>query len=61
MEIFQVFVAMFSKLSAADLLYVGEGSLLNKVENIVAKGEIAHHKQFHLWPQYFHKSSAAIA
>ena len=35
--------------------------LLNKVENIVAKGEIAHQQQFHLWPQYLQKSSAAIA
>ena len=22
-------------------------------ENVVAKGEIAHHEQFHLWPQRF--------
>ena len=35
--------------------------MLNKVENIVAKAEIAHHEQFHLWPQRFQKSSAAIA
>ena len=35
--------------------------MLNKVENTVAKGEIAHHEQFHLWPQCFQKSSAAIA
>ena len=27
----------------------------------MAKGEIAHHEQFHLWPQCFQKSSAAIA
>ena len=27
--------------------------MLNKVENIGAKGEIAHHEQFHLWPQFF--------
>ena len=24
----------------------------------MARGEIAHHKQFHLWPQRFQKSSA---
>ena len=24
----------------------------------MAKGEIAHHEQFHLWPQCFQKSSA---
>ena len=35
--------------------------LINKVENIVAKEEIGHHEQFHLWPQCFKKSSAAIA
>ena len=35
--------------------------MLNKVENIVAKGWIAHHEQFHLWPQCFQMSSAAIA
>ena len=35
--------------------------MLNKVENIVAKGEIAHHEQFHLWWQCFQKSSAASA
>ena len=35
--------------------------MLNKVENIVAKGEIAHHEQFQLWPQCFQKSSTAIA
>ena len=29
--------------------------LLNKVENIVAKGEIAHNRQFFLLPQYFQK------
>ena len=34
--------------------------VLNKVENIVAKGEIAHHEHFHLWPQCFQKSFAAI-
>ena len=27
----------------------------------MAKGEIAHHKQFHLWQQCFQKSSADIA
>ena len=27
----------------------------------MAKGAIAHHEQFPLWPQYFQKSSAAIA
>ena len=32
--------------------------MLNKVENIVTKGEIA---QFNLWPQCFQKSSVAIA
>ena len=26
----------------------------------MAKGEIAHHDQFQLWPQCFQKSSAAI-
>ena len=30
--------------------------MLNKIENVVAKGEIAHHEQFHLWPQCFQKS-----
>ena len=35
--------------------------MLNKVENIVVKGEIAHHEQFPLWPQCIQKSSAAIA
>ena len=35
--------------------------MLNKVENIVAKGETAHYEQFLLWPQCFQKSSAAIA
>ena len=37
--------------------------LLNKVENMMAKGGIiiAHHEQFYLWPQCFQKSSAAIA
>ena len=35
--------------------------VINKIENIVAKGEIAHHEQFHLWPQCFQNSSAAIA
>ena len=34
--------------------------MLNKVENIVAKGEVVHHEQYHLWPQCFLKSSAAI-
>ena len=35
--------------------------MLNKVENIVAKGEIAHHEQFLLWQQCFQKFSAAIS
>ena len=35
--------------------------LLNEVENIVAKGETAHSKQFLLLPQCFQKSSAAEA
>ena len=35
--------------------------MLNKVENIVAKGEIADHEQFHLWPQCFQNSFAANA
>ena len=35
--------------------------MVNKVENIEAKGEIAHHEQIQVWPQYFQKSSAAIA
>ena len=35
--------------------------LLNKVENNVAKGEIAHFEQFLLLPQCFKKSSAAKA
>ena len=34
---------------------------LEKVENIVTKGEIAHHEQFLLLPQCFQKSSAADA
>ena len=29
-------------------------------KNIVAKGKIAHHDQFHLWPKCFQKSSAVI-
>ena len=33
--------------------------LSNNVENIVAKGEIAHYEQFILLPQYFQMSSAA--
>ena len=35
--------------------------MLIKVENIVAKEEIPYQEQFHLWPQCFQKSSAAIA
>ena len=35
--------------------------LLRRVENIVAKGKIAHHEQFHLWSQCFQKLSATIA
>ena len=35
--------------------------LLNKVENIVAKGEIAHYKQYPLLPQSFLKLSTAEA
>ena len=35
--------------------------VLNKDENIVAKGEIAHHEQFHLLPQCFQKPSAVEA
>ena len=35
--------------------------MLNKVENIVAKGEIVHDEQFQLWLQCFQKLSAAIA
>ena len=35
--------------------------LLNKVENIVAKGEIVQHEQFLLWSQCFQKLSAAEA
>ena len=27
--------------------------MFNKIETIVAKGEIAHHEQFLLWPIYF--------
>ena len=34
--------------------------MLNKCENIVAKGETANHEQYHLWPQCFQMSSAAI-
>ena len=34
---------------------------MNRVENIVAKGEIAHHVQFFLLPQRFQKSSPAEA
>ena len=33
--------------------------MLNKVENIVAKGEITHHELSHLWPQCFQMPSAA--
>ena len=35
--------------------------LLKKVENIVAKGDIAHIEQFLLLSEYFKKSSAAEA
>ena len=35
--------------------------MLNKVEHIVAKGEIAYHELFHLWPHCFKKASAVIA
>ena len=35
--------------------------MLNKVENIVAKGEIVLHEQFLLWPQCFQKLYATIA
>ena len=34
MEIFQVFVTMFSKSSAADLLYVGKGKKLSAADLI---------------------------
>ena len=34
---------------------------LNKVENSVAKGKIAHHEQFVLLPHCFQKSSAAYS
>ena len=34
---------------------------LNKIENIVAKGEIAHHEQCLLLPQCFQMSPAAEA
>ena len=37
------------------------GKITDKVENIVAKGEVAHDEQFLLLPQYFQKSSAAEA
>ena len=37
MEIFRVFVTMFSKSSAADLLLCSKG-----LKNVVAKGESAH-------------------
>ena len=40
---------------------INDSLIVKKAENIVAKGEIAHHEQFHLWPQLFQKSSAAIA
>ena len=33
--------------------------ILNTVENIVTKGEIAHNEQFLLLPPYFQNSSAA--
>ena len=36
-------------------------SLLKQVENIVAKGKIAHNEQFILLSQYFQKSSAVEA
>ena len=35
--------------------------LVNKVENIVAKEEIGHYKQFLILPQCFQTSSAADA
>ena len=35
--------------------------LVKRIENIKAKGEIAHHEQFPQLPQYFQKSSAAEA
>ena len=36
-------------------------TLKKSSENIAAKGEIAHHEQFHLLPQRFQKLSAGIA
>ena len=39
----------------------GKVQLLKRDENIGAKGEIAHYEQFLLLPQYFQKSSAAMA
>ena len=38
-----------------------EVSFLNRVDNIVAKGEIAHYEQFLLLPQGCQNSSAADA
>ena len=44
---FENLVTKIWKISKKDSLIV------NKVENIAAKGEIAHHEQFILWPQCF--------
>ena len=36
-------------------LSINERPIIDKVENIVAKGGIGHHEQFLLLPQYFYK------
>ena len=42
-------------------LFINKDILLNRVEIIEAKGEIAHYVQFILLPQWFQKLSASYA
>ena len=55
----------FHKLWEAEVcpfpFFLKKALLLNRIENIVAKGEIAHHEQFLLLPQHFQNLSAANA
>ena len=56
----QMTLKTISQISMKTCLRMKE-QLLNKVENIVTKGDIAHFEQFLLLSQYFQKSSAAEA
>ena len=42
-----------------NLIKSNGGKFSERVENAVGKGEIAHHEQFLLFPQSFHKTCAA--